>query len=391
MKYVILVNLIVLINLLPVLIYGQGYDLNIVYTGHMNGELEPCGCSPKTDFGGLARLSGYLIEHGKEFSPYILVDAGNFTQKDSPQGRLKAETALKSFSIIEYDAVALMKNETAFTDDFISPFIKRDKIPALSSVPGYRHAISVKRGVHEINISVDPKGPVKDRLNVLLTDLPTSGLKDIKGWNVIITSSGETLDVPLKIDKTVIISGYPRGMNLGVLSLKISGEGTVSDFGHEWHKLGNDIEEDERVRNILDEYDSRVARLLKEAERPPAGTTYAGISKCTECHQLFEKSWKETRHAGAFSSLENVGKSADPECLLCHTVGFGEEGGFFTIESTPELANVQCEECHGLNREHLTEFSEPLRPVDEGVCLKCHTENNSPDFDYKVYREKIIH
>ncbi len=391
MKYAILVNLVLLFNLFPMLSYGQGDNLNIIYTGHMNGELEPCGCSPKTDFGGFARLSGYLIEHRNEFTPYILVDAGNFTGEDSPQGRLKAETALKSFSIIKYDAVALMKNETAFTDDFISPFIKRDKIPAISSGPGYKHTISAKQDVYEINISVDPKGPVKGKLNVLLTDLPTSGLKEIKGWNVIITSSGETLDGPLKVDDTIIISGYPRGMNLGVLSLEISGAGVVSDFRHEWHKLGNDIEEDERVRSILDEYDSRVAKLLKESERPPAGTTYAGVLKCAECHQLFEKSWKETRHAGAFSSLENAGKSADPECLKCHTVGFGEEGGFFSIESTPELANVQCEECHGFNREHLTEFSEPLSPVTGKVCLKCHTENNSPDFNYEVYREKIIH
>ena len=86
-----------------------------------------------------------------------------------------------------------------------------------------------------------------------------------------------------------------------------------------------------------------------------------------------------------------MGKASDPECLRCHTVGFGEEGGFFSFETTPELANVQCEACHGLNREHLTEYAKPLRPVTEKICLKCHTESNSPDFDYEVYREKIIH
>ena len=120
-------------------------NLNIIYTGHINGELEPCGCSPKTDFGGFARLSGYLIEHRKELSPYILVDAGNFTQEDSPQGRLKAETALKSFSIIKYDAVALMKNETAFTDDFISPFIGMWAANILLTIAGIIITIKTNR------------------------------------------------------------------------------------------------------------------------------------------------------------------------------------------------------------------------------------------------------
>lgn len=83
--------------------YGQTRTLNIVYTGGVNGELEPCGCSPKTDFGGVARRAGYLAEHRKMRSPYILIDAGNFLDKDTPQGRLKAEAMLKVFSIMKYD------------------------------------------------------------------------------------------------------------------------------------------------------------------------------------------------------------------------------------------------------------------------------------------------
>ncbi|NOZ70255.1 MAG: hypothetical protein GXP46_13675 [Deferribacteres bacterium] len=67
------------------------------------------------------------------------------------------------------------------------------------------------------------------------------------------------------------------------------------------------------------------------------------------------------------------------------------EGGFYTIETTPGLANVQCEECHGVDREHIEDFSRPMKPVSESVCLRCHKKDNSPDFDYQRYLEKIRH
>jgi hypothetical protein len=389
MKPYKLIMLILLFLGMPFSIHGEE-GLNILYTGSMKGELEPCGCSPKTDFGGLARLSGYLSEHAEELSPYILVDAGNFTPKDTPQGRLKAEAMLRSFNIIGYDGIAFKKNEKAFPRDFLYPIAKENKTPILDAAPE-KSQLSITRSNIELNISVDPTTRQEGKLNLLLSDKPVSEANLIKGWDVIITSSGEELEKPLQINGTIITAGYPRGKNFGILKLRIGTNGKILGYDHTWQPLGNDIKEDPKVREILDDYDSKVAGLLKDTEIPPAGTTYSGVKKCAECHRPFEESWKKTRHAGAFLSLKNAGKEADPECLLCHTVGLGEDGGFFTIETTPELANVQCEECHGLDRAHLEDFSEPLRPVTEKVCLKCHTKENSPDFDYPVYLEKIKH
>ncbi len=389
-KYISAFGLAVLFLLLPVMASAQDRTINIIYSGSVKGELESCGCSPKTNFGGVARLAGFLMEHKEGLSPYVLVDAGNFTSDDTPQGRLKADAMLKSYSIINYDVVAVMRNESSFSGDFFPSLIKEHSISAVSVQPGYERSVSVMKGSVTANVSVDPKGFTEGMLNVLLTDLSVGDAGAFTGWDVIISSFGEEVEEPQRVDGTVIAAGYPRGKKTGVLTLELDEAGNVRGFTHSWLSLGSDVEEGEAVRNVLSDYDTKVAALLKAAE-PLPGITYLGVSKCADCHQLYVESWEKTRHAVAFASLENVGKSADPECIVCHVVGYGERGGFFSMETTPEFANVQCEECHGLDREHLDDFSRPMRPVSEKVCLKCHTKENSPEFNYRVYYEKIKH
>ncbi len=370
---------------------AAGDSLNIIYTGGLNGELEPCGCTPKSNLGGIARLSGFLGEHKNSLAPSVIIDAGNFVSEDSPQGRLKAAAMLESFSIIEYDAVALQGNETSFGKDFLSSLIREYKIPALSYHLQSGASIQVKKGAFDINISVDPEQVQEDRVNILLSDHPVEALMGISGWDLIISSSGELIEEPVQSGKTVIVGGYPKGEKAGIIMLERDDRGRISNIENTFVPLDTGIEEDGRVRAVLSEYDLNVAKMVSDAEVIPGGTTYVGVLKCAECHMLYEESWENTRHAEAFASLVKVGKSSDPECVRCHSVGYGEEGGFLTIEKTPELANVQCEECHGLDRKHLSDYSKPMRAVTEAVCLKCHTKANSPDFNYSDYYEKIKH
>lgn len=340
--------------------------LTILYTGALRGELEPCGCSPETQSGGLARLSGYISANQKALSPYILVDAGDTFAAETAQGTLKNEAVVRSFEIMGYDAVA--------------PVLLKSGKP-----------VKVARGGVAVNISADELGLKKGALNILLSGRPVEELGAVKGWDVIVTSSGEVLEVPVSASGAVIVSGYPKGQKLGVLSVRVDSKGRVAGSSHRWQDLKLDVEEDQRVRSVLKEYDRKVAELLKEEElKAPADGPYIGAKRCAECHQPFDESWKGTRHSGAFATLERVGKSKDPECVVCHVVGYGEEGGFLSLKATPELAGVQCESCHGPGREHAVDFG-PMRPVAAGVCARCHTPENSPSFDYGKYLERIKH
>jgi len=365
---------------------GDG-TLNVLYTGSVKGELEPCGCSPKTTSGGLARLSGYISAERSELEPYVLVDAGHSTGEDTAQGRLKADALMMSFGIIGFDAVAL-KASDEFADGFLSGLVEDYRIPAVSDGASVR----VERGPAHVNVSTDPDGHEEESINILLTDLPPAEAETINGWDVIVTSSGEILDEPVSADGTVIVSGYPKGKKLGILSLTLDGSGGVTGSEHRWKELGDEVEEDPDIRGVLDRYDANVAELLeKEEEKAARSGPYLGVESCERCHRPFVNTWRESRHSDAFASLEEVGKSQDPECIKCHYTGHGEEGGFYSLSTTPKLANVQCEVCHGPGKEHVADFTVSMKTADRSVCLKCHTPDNSPDFDYKKYLEKIKH
>jgi len=89
---------------------------------------------------------------------------------------------------------------------------------------------------------------------------------------------------------------------------------------------------------------------------------YIGSKGCKKCHLKQYKSWEATPMATTFDKLK-AGEAADAKtaagldpaadyttdatCVGCHVTGMGKPGGFVDIETTPELANVGCENCHG--------------------------------------------
>ena len=61
--------------------------LTILAAGDLRGEIEPCGCSPEGQMGGLRRRLSYLERQFASGAP-LLVDLGNNFPHPSPQGRL---------------------------------------------------------------------------------------------------------------------------------------------------------------------------------------------------------------------------------------------------------------------------------------------------------------
>jgi predicted CXXCH cytochrome family protein len=116
-----------------------------------------------------------------------------------------------------------------------------------------------------------------------------------------------------------------------------------------------------------------------------AEKAFAGAAVCQTCHADKHSDWSETAHAGALTTLNAIGQGANADCLPCHTVGFGETDGFVDEATTPGLAGVQCENCHGAAGEHTRnvgdESKRPTVNMSATLCGGCHTTPHHPTFD----------
>jgi hypothetical protein len=96
--------------------------------------------------------------------------------------------------------------------------------------------------------------------------------------------------------------------------------------------------------------------------------SYVGAAGCKMCHIKQFKSWEATAMARSFEMLKpgvqaeaktaagldpNADYTTDDACLPCHTTGYGQPGGFVSLETTPKLVGVQCESCHGPGSQYL--------------------------------------
>ncbi len=161
-----------------------------------------------------------------------------------------------------------------------------------------------------------------------------------------------------------------------------------------------------------------VATVPAAARTLPAGDEreYLGAKKCRTCHLAEYNSWRKTRMAQAFELLKpgvraeakeaagldpNADYTSDAGCLSCHTTGYGDPSGFKDIKSTPDLAGVACEACHGPGSKYAVDELMSLKnknhsfesviaaglvyPVPESVCQRCHNADSphNPSVDPK--------
>jgi hypothetical protein len=114
---------------------------------------------------------------------------------------------------------------------------------------------------------------------------------------------------------------------------------------------------------------------------------YAGLPDCIECHASIVNTEIHTLHAGAFSNACFVAEGGQTNIsdLPSHTVGYGLPTGFVDAAKTPNLAGVQCENCHGPAANHAANPGDPtVVPRVElaaTVCGGCHTGPYHPTFD----------
>ena len=152
---------------------------------------------------------------------------------------------------------------------------------------------------------------------------------------------------------------------------------------------------------IASHQEDRMAQLKVLVAEPAGGAAieqpFGSQDQCIDCHAPLLASWARSPHAQAWLHLRERGETRNPDCLPCHTTGFGQVGGFVDPAADRTLLNVQCEACHGPMELHALKAAHPgVRPpagspVTSKTCEGCHDKANSPNFDCRSYLRMLPH
>jgi len=412
---------------------AESKKLLVVYTGNLLAELKPCGCAKEEDQGGIGRRMQYLKDLRKNKPNLLLVDTGDHFKEPTRQGKLKAVTLMRATEKMGYDAVALGERDlvygSRFLQDhsipFISGNIELEDLPLKKS-----QTKEFKNGLKVAILSVvDPslfylknhaglKVPNADQivskeisriqksssvdLIVLLTHMSREkALKfmDKDGVDIIINghihSETDTVDMkPIYKNEKVFVQASPRGQKMGELRIKLDEMGKMS-FEQRMVRLDSSIKTDPEMLKLYQSYNDKIEVMFFEnlaAKRnKDKVSVYAGDTACKTCHLAAHDKWSSSKHGRAYETLRKINKAFDPECLVCHVVGYNTPGGFISELDTPELKNVQCEVCHGAGKKHITAPMPGFGKEARNACKKCHVKNHSPRFNFTQYWPKIKH
>jgi 2',3'-cyclic-nucleotide 2'-phosphodiesterase (5'-nucleotidase family) len=406
-------------------------NLLIVYTGNLLAELKPCGCAKEEDQGGIERRMQYLNDIRKRNSNLLLVDTGDHFKEPTRQGKLKAETLMTATERMGYDAVALGERDLVYGSKFLEDkpisFIssnlmlenfplKKARIKKLSN--GLKIAVLAVVDPdlfylkNHAGLSIaDPEQTVSREIKgiqnsadiiILLTHMEKEkALKylDKDGVDIVInghiSSKTEIVDMkPVHKAGKVFVQASPRGQKMGELQITLDQMGNFS-FEQRMVKLDSSINKDPEMLELYESYNNKVEAIFFESLASKRNkekiSIYAGDTVCKTCHSEAHEKWSSSRHGRAYETLRKINKAFDPECLVCHVVGYNTAGGFISELDTPELKNVQCEACHGAGKKHASTPVQGFGNNASKACKKCHVKNHSPRFNFTQYWPKIKH
>jgi nitrate/TMAO reductase-like tetraheme cytochrome c subunit len=410
--------------------------LPLIYSGNLDGELEPCGCTEEGNLGGINRRVTLFDKIRAENPQLVAISGGGLISAEGSTDQIKAKYILKGFTELKYDAIGMQWKDLAYGADFVT----REPLPWVVSNwehQGVQAEKTITRSLGEQTVKLkifswlDPSySPMRQMLGdhslvrdnaesiktaiaaadaqgfvtVLLTSLPLEAIKDTFDLQavdiVFIRASYEVFGEPTQDGKTLVLQPGSRGMRIARLDLNIDPKGNIKDWTNKVIGLPSSVADSPRMKSWYTAYNDEVKQdYLKRVELrkqlESGASKYAGEEACKTCHSAEYKKWFDSQHAIAYEELEGVNKAFDPACIGCHTVGFGEPDGFIDMSLTPHLLNVQCENCHGAAKAHVE--SKGVKPVanhdwpKEKICGQCHVQKHSPSFSIEKYWPKIAH
>ncbi len=424
---------------------ASALPLDIWFTCDTNGRIEPCGCF-SGQYGGLTRVSTVLASTSR---PGLKLEIGNAIAGGEDYHILQFRYLLAAQGRLGYAALNLGAREASLSAESLRTLAKDSPVPLISAnvldaatgnpvvepwrvveTGGLRVGLigvvrSSKTDTHEsVHIEdafealrrVIPTAKEKSDVLVCMAFTDETGLQEIARafYELPIILGGDVSQPSQSLERVnqswilattnesralgeIHTSWNPRTKSLG----PVAGEITL---------MRDSIPEDPVIAAFSRDYRKEIRTTELDIDRPgldedviqgavPAAS-YLGSEACAGCHPSAYASWRKTQHAHAFDSLVRKDSDADPSCINCHVMGFGEPSGYRRSLKGERLVHVGCESCHGPGSEHVTarvsvvpgeEVFQKMRPVGPGFCVQCHHGEFSRPFRYEEFWPLIEH
>lgn len=421
---------------------GHKGTVTLVFSGAELGYLEPCGCS-EGQLGGIARRDSLLQQLRANENIIVPIANGNLVQDASLQSKIKADIGFFALADMGYIAYNVGERDLQLGTLHLTALSEQNELPLVSAnlyqgtspvfTPYLLHTVQLSGNVITIAVVglISPQYAIHaenadmkilEPTTVLETLMPeltrtanlivflfngtpseASALQtDYPAIALTVVSSESAESVPTSGRPSLLVNTDMKGKAIHSVKVHRLSDGQLHISESQRHLLDERIPDSQRMTELLTLYQQMVIdENLTEStprQQQKSSSQFVGTATCKTCHIDEWASWKTTKHAHAYHTLEVAGREEDPECLTCHTVGFGFSTGFLSIEETPNHPNVGCENCHRAGSTHVKQQSEVSNTtnigygiVTETTCLACHTTENSPKFDLKVYSPKIVH
>ena len=390
---------------------SQERQVLIFFTGNTQGNLEPCGCFVGQS-GGVARRSTVIETFRQKKIPFLLVDTGRIVEGDTPLDKLRTAVYLEAMGQMGYDAVCLnqqevenLEGEIPFT--LVSSNMKQTTQPFQPFVIRQIEGVKVTLiGVSEFSDSVMPieatlkqhiQRENREGVTVLLSNLPIETNRTLaQRFPQVDVILGSAEGATERVGNALIAYAQPKGTLLSLLTLKLDKSNRVVASTAQEILLQEEVPDQPQVRARLSQFYQEVAAnpkfqhsekvlFAEMALEQDSSSQYVGSNACTTCHEAEYAQWQATSHAAAFNTLLHLQRHFYPDCVTCHTTGFGYPTGYQIGQMEPAgdtLKAVGCETCHGPGNAHtLNPTKDNIRgEVAIDVCTQCHTQEHAPGF-----------
>lgn len=412
--------------------------ITIFFTSNELGSMKPCGCSGG-QLGGLDRR--YAVFNAVSPQNRLIIDTGSLVEETTAQGLIKFGIIVQAYTQLGYNVVnltgqdILVARDAGFLDGLGSAFncitagsSDDIKMPAKftrtftlngSSVEAVVAAAETEGQIARLPDLLASSAGSHLAVKILILNqadaktIATVAKMELVDLLIVPTQSDEPTLVGDVNNSPLVISAGRIGKYVGKIQVRFDRARQKPRLVFSSVPVTEDIPQYQPLVELYKDYQ----RLVKDAnlvERYPRfvlpdNLEYVGSKYCKLCHDYEYDKWMtskqvfipglskqaspDSRHAGAFATLEKVGSEYDPECIVCHVVGMQYQTGYVSPRKTPEMKDVGCENCHGPGSEHLRSLGaiETSGPIS--TCSDCHTAEHSGEYasNQKQYFEKIVH